>query len=116
MATRHRARTAVVVTDDPGEDAFEVLLDSPDIDVAVFELPAKAYSRIKREKPMAVIVYLCFDSATEFLLLSMLKLDPETAAIPIWTCADLREGRHIKLLDFGEADDSCCSSSCFQHS
>jgi hypothetical protein len=116
MATRHTARTAVVVTDDPGEDAFGVLMDGPDIDVAVFESPAKAYMRIKREKPMAVIVYLCFDSATEFLLLSMLKLDPETAAIPIWTCADLREARHIERLDFGEAGDSCRCSSCFQHS
>jgi len=105
---RGTARTAVVVTDDPGQNAFGIVMDSPDIDVAVFESPAKAYMRIKREKPVAVLVYLSFDSATEFLLLSMLKLDPETAAIPIWTCADLREARHIELLDFGEADDSGC--------
>jgi len=84
MAT---ARTAVVVTGDPGLDAFGVLLDSPDIDVAVFESPANAYLRIKREKPATVVVYLSFDSAAQFLLLTMLKLDPETAGIPIWTCA-----------------------------
>src|SRR5262245_33688215 len=80
-------RTTVLVTDDPGLDALGVLIDSPDIDVAVFESPAKAYLRIKREKPATVIVYLSIDSATEFLLLTMLKLDPETAGIPIWTCA-----------------------------
>ena len=116
MALTHTTRTAVVVTDHPGRDAFDIVMDSPHIDVAVFESPAKAYMRIKREKPVAVIVYLAFDSATEFLLLTMLKLDPETAAIPIWTCADLLEARHIELLDFGQAGDSCCSSSCFQHS
>ena len=105
MATTHLARTAVVVTDDPEQDAFGFLLASPDIDIAVFESPAKAYLRIKREKPMAVIVYLWFDSATEFLLLTTLKLDPETATIPIWTCADLRAARHVELLDFEEQDD-----------
>jgi hypothetical protein len=116
MERTHTARTAVVITDDPGGNAFAILMDSPDIDVVVFESPAKAYRRIRREKPVAVIVYLFFDSATEFRLLTMLKLDPETATIPIWTCADLREPRHIELLDFGEAGDSCCSLSYFQHS
>jgi hypothetical protein len=110
MATTHATRTAVIVTDDPGPDAFGIFMDSPDIDVAVFEPPAKAYRRIKRDKPVAVIIYLSFDSATEFLLLTMLKLDPETAAIPIWTCADLRDARHIELLDFDQTGDSCCCS------
>jgi hypothetical protein len=116
MKRTHTARTAVVVTDDPGDDAFGVLMDDPDIDVVVFESAAKAYRRIKREKPVAVIVYLLFDSATEFLLLTMLKLDPETATIPIWTCADLREPRPITLFDFDEAGVACCSSSYFQPS
>ena len=116
MERTQTARTAVVVTDDPGDEAFGILMDSPDIDVVVFESPASAYRRIRREKPVAVIVYLSFDSATEFLLLTMLTLDPETATIPIWTCADLREARHIEPLDFGEAGDSCCSLSYFQRS
>jgi len=116
MERTHRARTAVVVTDDPGDDAFGAFMDNPDIDVVVFESAANAYRRIKREKPLAVIVYLLFDSATEFVLLTMLKLDPETATIPIWTCADLRKARHIEALDFGEAGDSCCSLSYFQPS
>jgi len=116
MATTHPARTAIVVTDDPAQDAFGFLMDSPDIDIAVFESPAKAYLRVKREKPVVVIVYLSFDSATEFQLLTTLKLDPETAAIPIWTCADLHEARQLELLDFGQVGDTCRCSNCFQHS
>jgi len=42
MATTHSARTAIVVTDDPVQDAFWFLLDSPNIDIAVFESPSKA--------------------------------------------------------------------------
>lgn len=110
MTTTHTARTAVVVTNHP-EDAFDIIMDSPDIDIAVFESPASAYARIKRERPVAVIVCLSFDSMTEFLLLTMLKLDCETASIPVWTCANLREARHIELLDVGQAGASCCSSS-----
>jgi hypothetical protein len=32
-----------------------------------------------------VILDLSFETATEFALLTMLKLDRETAGIPIWT-------------------------------
>lgn len=114
MTTTHTARTAVVVTNHPERDAFDLVMNSPDIDIAVFESPANAYRRIKREQPVVVIVSLSFESVTEFALLTMLKLDRETAAIPVWTCADLREARHIELLDVGQAGDSCCSSSYFQ--
>lgn len=114
MAATHTARTAVVVTNYPERSAFDVVMDSPDIDIAVFESPARAYARIKREKPVAVIVCLSFDSAAAFLLLTMLKLDRETASIPIWTYADLREAQHIELFDFDHAGASCCSSNCFQ--
>jgi PleD family two-component response regulator len=116
MATTRTARTAVVVTSHPERDALNIVMDSPDIDVAIFESPANAYTRIKREQPAVVIVSLSFDSATEFLLLTMLKLDRETASIPVWTCADLRETQHIELLDLGQAGASCCSSNYFQRS
>ena len=110
MATTHLARTAVVVTDDPEQDAFGFLMDSPDIDIAVFESPARAYLHVKREKPVVVIVYLSFDSATEFQLLTTLKLDPDTAAVPIWTCADLHEARHAELLDLEKEDEPAISA------
>ena len=114
VAATHTARTAVVVTDHPEEDAFEVIMDSPDIDIAVFESPAKAFMRIKREQPAVVIVCLSFDSATEFQLLSALKLDRETAAIPIWTCANLHDTRRVELIDYGQAGAPCSSLSCSQ--
>ena len=85
MATPLAGRTAVVVTNDPERDALDRLLNYPEIDVAVFESPETAYSRIKRERPAMVILDLSFERATEFALLTMLKLDRETAGIPIWT-------------------------------
>ena len=115
MATRAR-RTAVVVTRHPEHAALDVVMDSPDIDIAIFESPAAAFTRIKREQPAAVIISLSFDSTTEFLLLTLLKLDRETASIPVWTCADLRDVSPIELIDFGQAGASCCSSNCFQPS
>jgi len=113
MAIQAR-RTAVVVTSHPEHDALDVIMDSPDIDIAIFESPATAFARIKHEQPAAVIINLSFDSATEFLLLTVLKLDRETASIPIWTCADLRDASPIELIDFGQAGAACCSSNCFQ--
>jgi PleD family two-component response regulator len=97
------ARTAVVVTSHPEYDALDVVMDSPDIDIAIFESPATAFARIKQERPSAVIISLSFDSATEFLLLTLLKLDRETASIPIWTCADLCDVSSVELIDFGES-------------
>jgi len=97
------ARTAVVVTSHPEHDALDVVMDSPDIDIAIFESPATAFERIKQERPSAVIISLSFDSATEFLLLTLLKLSPETASIPIWTCAHLCDASSVELIDFGES-------------
>ena len=98
MAATLAGRTAVVVTNHPERDALDMLLDYPEIDVAVFEPPATAYGRIKREQPAIVILDLSFETATEFALLTMLKLDHETAGIPIWT------------------GSACSSSSSFLHS
>jgi PleD family two-component response regulator len=85
MTATQTSRTAVVVTNNPERDALDVIIESSDIDVALFESPANAYTRIKREKPSLVIVDLSFDSFTEFALLTLLKLDRDTAGIPIWT-------------------------------
>ena len=83
MATTLGGRTAVVVTNYPERDALARLLDYPEIDVAIFESPQTAYSRIKRDRPAVVILDLPFATATEFVLLTMLKLDRETAGIPL---------------------------------
>ena len=96
--TGQAMRTAVVVTNHPEHGAIDVVMDNPDIDVAVFESPAKAYARIKSVQPAVVIVHVSADSPTDLLLLTMLKLDRATASIPIWMCA------------------VCCSSSSFRPS
>ena len=98
MTATQAARTAVVVTSHPERDVLDVVIDNPDIDVAVFESPAKAYARIKSVQPAMVIVCLSMDSPTEVLLLTMLKLDHATASIPVWMGA------------------VCCSSSSFRPS
>ena len=85
MRATQTSRTAVVVTNNPERDALDVIIDSSDIDVAVFESPANAYTRIKRERPSMIIIALSFDRFTEFALLTVLKLDRDTAGIPIWT-------------------------------
>jgi hypothetical protein len=45
--------------------------------------------------------------------LRLLKLDRETASIPIWTYTDLRAASPIEPIDFDQAGASCCSSNCF---
>src|ERR1051325_2464306 len=60
MTATQTSRTAVVVTNNPERDALDVIIESSDIDVALFESPANAYTRIKREKPSLVIVDLSF--------------------------------------------------------
>ena len=116
MAMAHAARAAVVVTAHPDEKAFDIVMDSRDVDIVMFESPTTAYARIKREKPAVVIVGLSFDGKGEFLLLTMLKLDGETAAIPIRTYADVREDGDTDPVDFDQAGASYCSSNCFQPS
>jgi FixJ family two-component response regulator len=91
VATTLAGRTAVVVTNYPERDALDRLVDYPEIDVAIFESPRTAYSRIKRDRPAVIILDLSFETATEFVLLTMLKLDRETAGIPL-VSSPLRDG------------------------
>jgi CheY-like chemotaxis protein len=61
------------------------VLDAGDYDVVFVEGIAHAYSRIKHVMPSLVIVCLSVDDLDGFHLLSMLKLDGETARIPVVT-------------------------------
>src|SRR4026209_567793 len=115
MAT-HARRRAVAVSGHWEHAALDVVMDSPDIDIAIFESPATAFARIKQETPSAVIINLSFDSTTEFHLLTVLKLDRETASIPIWTYSDIRDGQDIELPDFDAAGRRGGSSTCCQPS
>src|SRR5512138_3372114 len=82
IARPHVLRTIIVVGQ-PGEELPDSALDAIDYDIVVLEPLAHAYSQIKRVKPMLVVLCMAFDDTQGCLLMSMLKLDPETASIPI---------------------------------
>ena len=82
----HALRTVIVVGQ-PGQQLPDSAFDAVDYDVAVLEPLAHAYSQIKRVKPALVIMCLSLDDLEGCHLLSMLKLDRETASIPIRTFA-----------------------------
>src|SRR6266508_3882475 len=53
--------------------------------VVIVESSAHAYSQIKRVQPNLVILCVRIDDADGFQVLSMLKLDGDTRAIPVLT-------------------------------
>lgn len=66
---------------------LEPALELGRYDIVAVEPTATAYSRIKREQPDLVILCVRLDSAPDLHVLSMLKLDRDTRAIPVFTCA-----------------------------
>lgn len=76
----------VVVNGNPRTLSFaETTLESGHYDVVFVESIAHAYSQIRRVQPNLVIMCLRLDDPDGFRLLSMLKLDPDTQAIPVLT-------------------------------
>ena len=73
--------------------------------VIFIESSAHAYSEIKRVHPNLVVLCLQMDHAEDFQVLSMLKLDDETKAIPVLTCTRDDSGRDTEY-DSLELDDS----------
>ena len=78
----HALRTVIVVGQ-PGQHVPDSAFDPIDYDVVMLEPMTRAYSQIKRVKPELVVVGLSFEDHDAFQLLSMLKLDGETAPIPV---------------------------------
>ena len=66
-------------------ELLETVLDAGHYDVVFVESSAHAYSQIKRVQPNLVILCVRIEDADGFQVLSMLKLDPETSAIPVLT-------------------------------
>ena len=112
MLTRTSALTApwarrttqkVVVVNGSREllQRLEFLLDAGHYDIVFAANLDHAYSEIKKTRPDLVILCLALDNPVGFQVLSMLKLDADTANIPVLTCtADDRFGRPD-----AEADD-----------
>lgn len=70
---------------------LETVLDAGQYDVVFVESTEHAYSHIKRLTPHLIIVCLDIDDLDGFQVLSMLKLDDETKAIPVVTCTISQE-------------------------
>ena len=81
----------VLVVGRPGQIVPDSAFAALDYDVVVVEPLARAYSQIKRVQPTLIIMCLAFGDVEGCHLLSMLKLDRETASIPIRTCEALEE-------------------------
>src|SRR5881628_925536 len=64
---------------------LETVLDAGHYDLVFVESSQHAYSQIKRVQPDLVILCVRIDDADGFQVLSMLKLDDETRAIPVLT-------------------------------
>lgn len=63
----------------------ERALAAGNYDVVFVEAVASAYSQVRRIQPNLVILCLRIGDLDAFQLLSMLKLDPDTRAIPVLT-------------------------------
>jgi PleD family two-component response regulator len=84
--TDRALRTAIVVGTDPDERVLDMIADAGNYDVVVIAPTVSAYSQIKRTSPDMIVACVAFDDAAAFQLMSMLKLDRDTARIPLITC------------------------------
>jgi CheY-like chemotaxis protein len=84
-------------------ETLETTLEAGHYDVVFVESSEHAYSQIKRVQPNLVILCVRIDDATGFQVLSMLKLDDDTRAIPVLTYTS--EGGDEEL------EDSCSEPS-----
>ena len=87
MTVRSSSQQVVVVSKQSQLNGLlETVLDAGQYDVVFVESTEHAYSHIKRLTPHLIIVCLDIDDLDGFQVLSMLKLDSDTKAIPLVTC------------------------------
>jgi len=72
---------------------LEAVLDAGRYDMVFVESSDHAYSQIKKVVPNLVILCAQIERLEGFQLLTMLKLDPETRAIPVLTYTTEYEGQ-----------------------
>ena len=85
----------VVIVNGSGEvfELLESVLDAGHYDVVFVESSAHAYSQIRRVQPNLVVLCMRIDDLESFQVLSMLKLDEQTCAIPVLTYTTEYEGQ-----------------------
>jgi CheY-like chemotaxis protein len=74
-------------------ELLESVLEAGHYDIVFVESSAHAYSQIKRVKPHLVILCVRIEDLEGFHVLSMLKLDEDTRAIPVLTYTTEYEGQ-----------------------
>lgn len=90
------ARAQKVVIVNGSAEILELLergFDAGRYDIVFVESNEHAYSQIKRVQPNLVILCVRIEEMNGFQVLSMLKLDEETCAIPVLTYTNAYEGQ-----------------------
>ena len=88
------AQKVVIVNGSAGIlELVETVLDAGHYDIVFVESSDHAYSQIKRVMPDLVILCVRIEDLDGFQVLSMLKLDKETRAIPVLTYTTEYEGQ-----------------------
>ncbi len=85
---------------------LETVLEAGHYDVVFVESSEHAYSHIKQAKPDLVILCIRVEDLDGFQVLSMLKLDEDTRAIPVLTCSAELEGERSVEEGFAEPGES----------
>ena len=77
-------------------ELLESVLEAGHYDIVFVESSEHAYSQIKRVKPHLVILCVRIEDLEGFHVLSMLKLDEDTRAIPVLTYTTEYEGQEAE--------------------
>ncbi len=87
-------------------ELLETVLEAGHYDVVFVESNEHAYSQIKRVQPNLVILCMQMDDPESFQVLSMLKLDVDTRAIPVltYTTESDREGDSDSVADTADEE------------
>src|SRR3954470_23281466 len=85
-------------------ELLETVLEAGHYDVVFVESSQHAYSQIKRVQPNLVILCVQIDDVVGFQVLSMLKLDVDTRAIPVLTYTTEYDGEESEEDDTEGSD------------
>jgi DNA-binding response OmpR family regulator len=115
MAVRSASQQVVVVSKQTQLNGLlETVLDAGQYDVVFVESTEHAYSHIKRLTPHLIIVCLDIDDLDGFQVLSMLKLDDDTKAIPVVTCTMQADDDVMQDESLDPPDDVFCQPAAMQ--
>jgi PleD family two-component response regulator len=91
------AQKVVIVNGSPEIlELLETVLDAGHYDIVFVESTEHAYSQIKRVQPHLVILCMRIEDVHGFQVLSMLKIDADTRAIPVLTYTTEYEGQEME--------------------